>query len=110
MSTYFIRKIRKKNDVIRVLQADLHQIEKFSDEHIRRTKSEAEKQEAADLKNSEGKKGKLQQEVNQLRSQLQNLIAEHRENEHGLRSVSIFPISYFTHIPITAEYAQVGHL
>ena len=81
--------IRKKNDVIRRLQADLHQIEKFSDEHIRRTKSEAEKQEAADLKNSEGKRGKLTQEINQLRSQLQNLITEHRENEHGLRTVNI---------------------
>jgi len=77
--------IRKKNDVIRRLQADLHQIEKFSDEHIRRTKSEAEKQEAADLKNSEGKRTKLTQEVSQLKTQLQNLVAEHRENEQALR-------------------------
>jgi len=77
--------IKKKNDIIRRLQADLHEIEKFSDEHIRRTKTEAEKQEAADLKNSEGKRTKLQQESSQLKTQLQNLVAEHRENEQALR-------------------------
>lgn len=77
--------IKKKNDVIRRLQADLHQIEKFSEEHIRRTKSEAEKQEAADMKNSEGKKVKLQQELTQLRNQLSSLILEHRESEGDLR-------------------------
>ncbi|XP_046347833.1 dynein regulatory complex protein 10-like [Haliotis rufescens] len=77
--------IRKKNDVIRRLQADLHQIEKFSEEHIRRVKTEAEKQEAADVKNSEGKRQKLQQEINQLRTQLQNLTMEHRESEQELR-------------------------
>jgi len=79
--------IKTRNDVIRRLQADLHQIEKFSEEHIRRTKSEAEKQEAADVKNSEGKRQKLQQDVNQLKTQLQNLIAEHREREQALRKV-----------------------
>ncbi|XP_013381737.1 IQ domain-containing protein D [Lingula anatina] len=77
--------VKKKNDVIRRLQADLHQIEKFSDEHIKRTKSEAEKQESADQKNSEGKQAKLQQEVSTLRTQLQNLISEHKESEQNLR-------------------------
>eukprot|EP00745_Piridium_sociabile_P029241 TRINITY_DN47673_c0_g2_i1.p1 TRINITY_DN47673_c0_g2~~TRINITY_DN47673_c0_g2_i1.p1 ORF type:complete len:374 (+),score=110.46 TRINITY_DN47673_c0_g2_i1:165-1286(+) len=64
--------IRKKNEVIKKLQAELHQIEKFSEEHIRRVRGESEKQEAADEKNSEGKRQKLQSEVTQLRSQLQN--------------------------------------
>lgn len=77
--------ITKKNDVIRHLQADLHQIEKFSEEHIRRTKSEAEKQEAADLKSSEGKRAKLQQDDVQLKTQLQNQVSEHRESEQNLR-------------------------
>ena len=77
--------IRKKNDVIRRLQGDLHQIQKFSEEHIKRTKSEAEKQEAADVKNSEGKRGKLQQEISQLRTQMQGLTSEHRESEQTLR-------------------------
>ncbi|XP_064612865.1 dynein regulatory complex protein 10-like [Liolophura sinensis] len=77
--------IRKKNDVIRRLQAELHQIEKFSEEHIRRVKSEAEKQESADIKNSEGRTQKLSQEASQLKTQLQNLIQEHREQEQQLR-------------------------
>ena len=75
--------------MIRRLQNDLHQIQKFSEEHIKRTKSEAEKQEAADVKNSDGKKGKLQQEIAQLRTQMQALTSEHRESEQTLRKVSI---------------------
>ena len=82
------QQIKKKNDVIRRLQGDLHQIQKFSEEHIKRTKSEAEKQEAADVKNSDGKKGKLQQEIAQLRTQMQALTSEHRESEQTLRKVS----------------------
>lgn len=77
--------IRKKNDVIKHLQSELHQIEKFSEEHIRRVRTDAEKQEAADEKNSDGKRQKLQAEVGQLRSQLQNAIMEHREAEQELR-------------------------
>ncbi|KAK3083849.1 hypothetical protein FSP39_004080 [Pinctada imbricata] len=77
--------IKKKNAVIRKLQADLRQIEKFSEENNKRVTNEAEKQESADLKNSDGKKQRLTQELNQLKTQLQNLIMEHRENEQELR-------------------------
>ncbi|XP_074641846.1 dynein regulatory complex protein 10-like [Tubulanus polymorphus] len=79
------QEIHKRNDVIRKLQADLHQIEKFSEEHIRRTKSEAEKQESSDIKSSEGKRQKMTADNTQLKTQLQNLISEHRENESELR-------------------------
>ena len=74
--------------MIRRLKADLDQIEKFSNEHIRRTKTEAEKQEVADLKIAEGKRQKLQQDLAQMKTQLQNLTAEHRESEQVLRTVS----------------------
>ncbi|XP_061183426.1 dynein regulatory complex protein 10-like [Saccostrea echinata] len=77
--------IKKKNSVIRKLQADLRQIEKFSDENNKRVTNEAEKQEQADLKNSEGKKQRLMTELNQLKTQLQNAVMEHRENEQELR-------------------------
>eukprot|EP00916_Digyalum_oweni_P002511 GHVL01004613.1.p1 GENE.GHVL01004613.1~~GHVL01004613.1.p1 ORF type:complete len:481 (-),score=59.73 GHVL01004613.1:229-1671(-) len=77
--------IRKKNNVIKKLQNELHQIEKFSEEHIRRIRADAEKQESADAKNSDGKRQKLQTEVGQLRSQLQNATMEHRESESELR-------------------------
>ena len=39
----------KKNDVIRRLKNDLHQIEQFSEEHIRRTKNDADKQQVKNL-------------------------------------------------------------
>ncbi len=74
--------------MIRKLQGDLHQIQKYSEEHIKKTKSEAEKQEASDVKASEGKKTKLQQEITQLRTQLQALTSEHRQSEQTLRKVS----------------------
>lgn len=77
--------IKKKNSIIRKLQADLRQIEKFSDENNKRVTNEAEKQEQADLKNSEGKKQRLMTELNQLKTQLQNAVMEHRENEQELR-------------------------
>merc|ERR1712154_560671 len=78
--------IRKKKDVIKRLQTDLHQIEKFSDENIRRTRAEAEKQEIAYSKNSDQKTQKLQTEINQLQTQLNNLVTEHREKESDLRA------------------------
>lgn len=81
--------IKKKNSVIRKLQADLRQIEKFSDENNKRVTNEAEKQEQADLKNSEGKKQRLMTELNQLKTQLQNAVMEHRENEQELRRVCV---------------------
>ncbi|XP_071945844.1 dynein regulatory complex protein 10-like [Antedon mediterranea] len=77
--------ITKRNDEIRKLKSDLHQIEKFSEEHIRRTKLEAEKQQQADLKNSEGKQTKLTGELQGLKTQLTNLTAEHRKSELALR-------------------------
>lgn len=85
----YLLQIFKKNEVIKKLQADLHQIDRFSEENIRRVRGDAEKQEAADEKNSEGKRQKLQTEISQLKSQLQNLIAEHRESEKELRIVRI---------------------
>lgn len=51
--------------------------------------NEAEKQEQADLKNSEGKKQRLMTELNQLKTQLQNVVMEHRENEQELRRVRL---------------------
>ena len=70
------------------MKADLNQIEKFSEEHIRRTKSEADKQQQADAKNSEGKQGKLQAELQALKTQLATNTAEHRESELALRKVN----------------------
>ncbi|KAL8599979.1 hypothetical protein ACOMHN_038978 [Nucella lapillus] len=80
------QEIFKKNETIKRLQLELHQIEKFSEEHIRRVRADAEKQEAADEKNSEGKCNKLQVEVTQFHAKLSTSIVEHREREQELRN------------------------
>jgi len=75
--------------VIRRLKNDLHQIEQFSEEHIRRTKTEADKQQAADVRGSEGKQLKLTTEIEQLKDQFTRMLTEHRENEQHLRKKSL---------------------
>lgn len=82
--------MKKKNDVIKKLQTELQQIINFSKDNISRIKNEQEKQESADKKNHEGKIQRLQNEIVQLKTQLQNLVLEHREKEQDLRRVCFF--------------------
>ncbi|KAM4053242.1 dynein regulatory complex protein 10 [Anomaloglossus baeobatrachus] len=77
--------ISKKNGIIRQLKIKLHQLEKFSENQVKRTMQEAENQQKSDCRASEGKTAKLQQELQQLRSQLNGAIVENREVELGLR-------------------------
>ncbi|KAM4707473.1 dynein regulatory complex protein 10 [Discoglossus pictus] len=77
--------ISKKNEIIRQLKVNLHQLEKVSDSQIKRTKQEAEKQQKADSRVSEVKRSKLHQELQQLRSKLSATIADNREIELVLR-------------------------
>ncbi|XP_076452579.1 dynein regulatory complex protein 10-like isoform X1 [Babylonia areolata] len=76
---------KRKNDLIKRLQTELHQVGKLSEEHIRRIRADAEKQEAADEKNSAGKQEKLKADVVHLRAQLLNSTTEHRKREAELR-------------------------
>ncbi|XP_051888311.1 dynein regulatory complex protein 10 [Pristis pectinata] len=75
----------KKNEIIRKLKNNLLQLELFSEDYIRQIKQDAEKQQQADQKDSEGRVVKLQEEISQLRTQLNNLITEHRSSEQALR-------------------------
>ncbi|KAG9487113.1 hypothetical protein GDO78_007143 [Eleutherodactylus coqui] len=77
--------IAKKNEGIRQLKINLHQLEKFSENQVKRTIQEAEKQQKSDSRASEGKIAKLEQDLQQLRSQLTGTIAENREIELSLR-------------------------
>jgi len=79
--------VTKQNDVIRRLQTDIHQVEKAADESMRRIRTEAEKQDAAERKNSEGKLAKQQQDLAQVRAQYANVLATHRSGEQALRKV-----------------------
>ncbi|KAL7834240.1 hypothetical protein SRHO_G00284870 [Serrasalmus rhombeus] len=77
--------ISKQNEAIRRLKGSLHQKEKTSEDFVARTQKEAQRQNESDQKTSEGKQTRLQQEANQLRVQLNNLITEHKEAELALR-------------------------
>lgn len=77
--------IQVRNDQIRKLDNDLKNVEKFSTDLVKRTKTDAEQQESSETKASDGRKAKLQQELGQLRQQFQTLVLEHREQEQQLR-------------------------
>uniref|UniRef100_V9KKV9 Dynein regulatory complex protein 10 n=1 Tax=Callorhinchus milii TaxID=7868 RepID=V9KKV9_CALMI len=77
--------VLKKNDIIRKLKTNLHQLELFSEDYIRQTKLEAEKQQQADMKASELKVTKLQEMITDRRANLTNMITEHRDAELALR-------------------------
>uniref|UniRef100_A0A8C7L969 Dynein regulatory complex protein 10 n=1 Tax=Oncorhynchus kisutch TaxID=8019 RepID=A0A8C7L969_ONCKI len=67
------------------LKSSLHQMEKISEDFVLRTQQDADKQNQSDAKTSEGRRARMQQEANQLRVQLNNLISENREVETSLR-------------------------
>jgi len=80
--------VTRQNDVIRRLQADIHQVERAASESLKRTRTEAEKQEAAERKNSDGKLANVQQELAQVRADYTSVLAKHRDGEQALRKVS----------------------
>ncbi|KAG8146204.1 hypothetical protein E2320_012579 [Naja naja] len=65
--------ISKKNTVIKDLKMHLHNLAKFSESQIQRTRAEAEKQHKSEVRTSQGKCIKLQQELQQLRAQFNAL-------------------------------------
>jgi len=75
----------KRAETIRQLKQDLHQIEQFAEESARRVKSEIEKQQQSDIRNSEQKQAKLVNEIKPLKVDHAKLVAEHREVELNLR-------------------------
>nr|XP_046206886.1 dynein regulatory complex protein 10 isoform X2 [Oncorhynchus gorbuscha] len=76
----------KKNEVIRKLKSSLHQMEKISEDFVLRTQQDADKQNQSDAKNSQGRRARMQQEANQLRVQLNNLISENREKKYKVET------------------------
>ncbi|KAK1328668.1 hypothetical protein QTO34_012242 [Cnephaeus nilssonii] len=81
----FRAQVEKENFVIQELKNHLHQVLKFSENSLLRTKQEAEKQQKADYRASQARVAKIQQDILQLRSQFHNLVMENREAEQALR-------------------------
>ena len=77
--------LKTKNDEIRHVQQMIHNLEKFSEDNVRKLKSEAEKQCQSESKASENKQQKLQSEVSALRARLQQSVTQHRDLEFQLR-------------------------
>ncbi|KAJ7375596.1 hypothetical protein OS493_040121 [Desmophyllum pertusum] len=76
--------ISKRNDIIRRLKNDIYNVEKHAEEHSRRIITEAAKQDASEMKNSDSKKSKLQQETIELKKKLEGDTLTHRESELAL--------------------------
>ncbi|KAM5311735.1 dynein regulatory complex protein 10 [Glossophaga mutica] len=77
--------VEKENSVIQELKSQLHQVLKFSENSLHRSKREAEKQQRADFRASQARVAKIQQEILKLQSQFHNLVVENREAEQALR-------------------------
>ncbi|XP_036352334.2 dynein regulatory complex protein 10 [Ochotona princeps] len=77
--------VEKENFVIQELKNHLHQVLKFSENNLARIKQEAEKQQKADVRASQARLAKIQQDILLLRMQFNNLVTENREAEQALR-------------------------
>ncbi|KAK2504527.1 hypothetical protein MC885_007318 [Smutsia gigantea] len=77
--------MEKENSVIQELKNHLHQVLKFSENSLLRTKQEAKRQQKADFQASQARVAKIQQEVQLLRSQFHSLVMENWEAEQALR-------------------------
>ena len=82
--------IDKLNDMIKHLKTSIHNVEKNAEDQSHRIIADAAKAESAELKNSDGKKAKLQQEIIQLKQSLQSNLTTHRESELALRKVRFY--------------------
>uniref|UniRef100_A0A8B9JYZ6 Dynein regulatory complex protein 10 n=1 Tax=Astyanax mexicanus TaxID=7994 RepID=A0A8B9JYZ6_ASTMX len=76
------------NKVIQWLRSSILKTEKCSDDFVVRKQKEAERHDESVQKTSELKQTRLQEEVNQLKVQLKNLIIQHRDAELALRKKS----------------------
>lgn len=72
------------------MKTSIHSVEKNAEDLSHRLIADAAKAESAELKNSDGKKAKLQQEIIQLKQSLQGNLASHRDSELALRKVLSF--------------------
>ncbi|XP_014673512.1 PREDICTED: IQ domain-containing protein D-like [Priapulus caudatus] len=77
--------VKKRNDIVRKLQADLNRIKMMAEDFVKRTRAEAHSQEVGDQRNSELKLEQLVQQLQQLASQLAETRQQHRDSELSLR-------------------------
>ncbi|XP_036596604.1 dynein regulatory complex protein 10 isoform X2 [Trichosurus vulpecula] len=98
--------MEKENFVIQELKSHLHQVLKFSENHLLRTKQEAEKQQKAELRASQARITKIQQDILKLRNQYHSIIEENRDSEQALRKTEYEELDEIH----TEEKAQLAEL
>jgi len=79
------KEVHEMNEKIRSLQAEIHRVEKQSEENIKDVIQEGNTQTTVLNSVSEAKRSTLQTELNQTQAQYNALLAEHRERELALR-------------------------
>jgi len=77
--------IAARNEVLRNNKLAIQSVEQESEVLNRQLLGDASKKETLEVKNSEGRGGKLQQELIKFKQQLQGNLGEHRESELSLR-------------------------
>merc|ERR1712096_599102 len=77
--------LHEKNEKIRRLKNDLHQIEQFTMESMKNTKRESEKRKEADLKDSNGKVEGLKHDLQLASNVYEKMLQQHRDSEKKLR-------------------------
>lgn len=77
--------VARKNDQIKKLKNDLHQIEEFSSENMKSTKRQSEIQKATDQRESDGKMTKLNYDYDLANNVYEKMFQEHRAAEQKLR-------------------------
>ncbi|XP_060769357.1 dynein regulatory complex protein 10 [Neoarius graeffei] len=81
MTEHQEKMIRQKDGEIRRLEDSLHQMKRVWKEFVLQLQKKAEQQHQSNLKTSEIKCLRLQEEANQLQVQLEHVTMEHRESE-----------------------------
>lgn len=77
--------IKARNDEIRKIQADLNNVERNQQEMLKRIRMETESAEVSETKNSEGRRHKLQLDINTYRQKLQEQQQRNKKTESDLR-------------------------
>jgi len=79
------KELHQKQDKIRKLKNDLHQIEQFTTESMKNTKRESEKRKESDLKDSGVKVEGLKHDLQLASNVYEKMLTQHRDSEKKLR-------------------------
>ncbi|XP_032303690.1 dynein regulatory complex protein 10 isoform X2 [Coturnix japonica] len=98
--------IQNKDNMIKDLKNSMETVDECSKDNLLQIKLEGEKQQKEELRASQAKCARLQQDIQQLEEQLNKLILEHRVSELALRKAEFEEV----HAAYTKEKAELSLL